>query len=295
MKDTALAKPLQIGSSTNKELSSLFLKKQRKVIDELSAENKRLRGEIEVVERERKRSTMEAIKQAEAQLAKGIQRQREENGDLLQQVSSAHREISLLKEVIREQEQRGKLQTERLALENRKMKEYVDTLVRTRFDALKVVAMEGMLKDMVAQLAKMTEKCSVLQLELDKREKAALRCHELMQRLERQSKPHAATLRHSRTRNEGSVTSRGELGLARTKIVKPVRGGAPAVVKVPPLKLSCVAGSEGGLSARESVREETMRMFNAMDNQSENSIISAEDQRTNDRDLMEELGRKVFG
>ena len=298
-----------------------FFKIQRRTIEKLNAENRKLHDELEVIEREKKKSTMDAIKQMEEEVNKGLKKQREENGDLQQQLLSSHKENTLLKEIINQQQQKTKEEIERLTVENKKMKQYVDTLIRTKSDALKVVAMEGMLKDMIGQLSKMTGKCSGLQLELDKREKEAQRCHELIQRLEQQSKSYAATVKFLKTKmsNDGGLTAReihhnpslsghkiSEFTLPKTKIVKPIKGGAPAVKKhivVPALQEVVDMNEEDNISssARQSevidnLYEQNIMKSNIMTKTQEgNSIEFNKKERITDKSLAEDLGRKVFG
>ena len=190
-----------------------MFKSQKKIIENLNLENKKLRDQVDLLQREKTTSTIDAIKQMEEEVNKGIEKQREENGGLQEKLNASYKENSLLKEMIRQQQIAKQEEMGRMISENKKMKEYIDTLIRTRSDAPKVVAMEQMLKGMVTQLSKMTEKCSGLQLELNKKEQEAQRCHEVMQRFEQQSKSYEAAMKYLKTK---SMIGNGDLTLRRT-------------------------------------------------------------------------------
>lgn len=251
---------------------------QRKTFTELNEENKKLRDELDGLQREKNKLRMETIKEVGEELAKGLDRERD---DLKRQLAASAKEIVSLKAEMHE-ELAGKAKAmEQIQKENKKMKEYIDTLIRTRADSLKVVAMERMLNDMVLQLSKLGEKCSYQQAELYKKEKEVQEMRKATQKYERENKSHAATIKYLTGRIElygkGSEGQRkGGLResekakgvydvLPKTKIVKPIKGGAPAVVPkhakkqslVPQLRLDSLI-REGGTSRRASVLEKGM-------------------------------------
>ncbi len=235
-----------------------FFRIQRKTIEDLNIENQALRDEIDRLQREMSKSSIEAIKQVQQELSKALEKQKLENDTLQQKMEAAYKEIEAVKEASKQQLGKKDEEIKRIVTENKKMKEYTDTLMRTRADIFKVVAMEKMLNDMVGQLSKMTEKCKQQQIELDKKEQEAQKIHEVVQRLEKESKSYAAIakyltlkskldpakdLNESRTQRDILDRSFARLGKpdkmmdssffkeqpSFAKIVKPIKGGAPPV------------------------------------------------------------------
>eukprot|EP00826_Nyctotherus_ovalis_P036274 TRINITY_DN3201_c0_g1_i8.p2 TRINITY_DN3201_c0_g1~~TRINITY_DN3201_c0_g1_i8.p2 ORF type:complete len:311 (+),score=127.66 TRINITY_DN3201_c0_g1_i8:2074-3006(+) len=253
---------------------------QRKTFTELNEENKKLRDELDGLQREKNKLRMETIKEVGEELAKGLDKERD---DLKQQLAASAKEIVSLKAKMHEELAGRAKAMEQMQKENKKMKEYIDTLIRTRADNLKIVAMERMLNDMVLQLSKLGEKCSYQQAELDKKEKEAQEMHKAMQKFERENKSHTATIKYLTGRIElygkGSEGQRkGGLResekvkgvydvLPKTKIVKPIKGGAPAVVPkytknhslVPQLRLDSLT-QEGG-TRRISILDKGMPLL----------------------------------
>jgi len=212
------------------------------------------------------KSSIEAIKQVQAELTKALEKQKEESGNLQQKLDLSNKEIESLKESFKAQLTKKDEEMKRILAENKKMKEYTDTLMRTRADVLKVAAMEKMMNDLVNQLSKMHEKCAKLQAESDKKEAEAQKIHEVVQKLEKESKQYAALVKYLSLKQKidtkdndpnrsisrisqndlmNSSFARFPKGLNNSrldasfcdktlpmplqpKIVKPIKGGAPA-------------------------------------------------------------------
>ena len=129
--------------SLTKEENSIteFCRIQKRTIEELNGENSKLRNELDLLQREKSKSSVEAIKQVEEQLTKGLG---EEKNLLNQKIETAYKELYDYKVQMKEEIEKKQNEIAHATTENKKMKEYIDTLIRTRADALKVVAMERM-------------------------------------------------------------------------------------------------------------------------------------------------------
>jgi len=254
-----------------------FFRIQKKTIAELNEENKKLRDELDELQREKNISKIETMKEIGQELAKGIDKERDE---LKQQLAKAYEKIEELKIKAKEDKLTKEKTVEHILKENKKMKEYIDTLIRTRADSLKVVALERMLNDMVLQLSKLGEKCSYQQTELDKKEQEAQEVQKRMEKLERENRSYTATIKYVTAKlelynkgNEKRIIKVKDKPkeiydvLPRTKIVKPIKGGAPAIIPkhtknpsiVPKLKLDSLI--QGDSFSRASATERSSSGF----------------------------------
>ncbi len=224
---TDLSASLDYVNSTN---VTGFFRRQRQTIEELTAENEKLRGENDRLQREMSRSSIEAIKQVQQELTKALEKQKEENKALQAKLDEGAKEVERVRDSLNMQLATRDEKVKQMTSESNKMREYVNKLITTHADKPKVMALERRLTEVVGQLARVMGECEQQRQDLDRKEKESQRVHELMKKLEHESRTYAAIVRYHTLKSKrtvalgvthGLVEGRGDPSCETSRVVTP--------------------------------------------------------------------------